>query len=96
MFENNFYIKKNSVWIMYCSENNEPYFSKFVTNKTIVPAVAILSNDINFLIVHSLDYCNVSGFKGNILKYSGENSLINTICDVLKILKYPSEIYSLS
>lgn len=93
MFENNFCLKENSVWIMYCSENNEPYFSKFVTNKTIVPAVAILSNNTNFLIVHSLDYCNVSDFEGTILQYSGENSLINTISDVLKILKYPSEIY---
>lgn len=90
---NNFYIEENSVWIMYCSENSDPYFSKFVSDKTIVPAVAILSNNKNFLIVHSLDFCNVSKFEGTVLQYSGENSLLKTMFDTLKLLEYPQNIY---
>ena len=56
--------EKNSAWIMYSAENNEPYFSKFITDKTIVPSVAILSNDGNYLIVHKLDINNVKDFDG--------------------------------
>ena len=52
---------------MYSAENNEPYFSKFITDKTIVPSVAILSNDGNYLIVHTLDINNVKDFDGEIL-----------------------------
>jgi len=95
MYSNKISIEKNSVWIMYCSEKSDPYFSKFVTDKTIVPAVAVLSNQKNFLIVHSLDYNNVNNFEGTVLQYSGENSLLNTIFETLKNLNYPSSVYCL-
>lgn len=85
--------EKNSAWIMYSAENNEPYFSKFITDKTIVPSVAILSNDGNYLIVHTLDINNVKDFDGEILVYSGENSLIENIFSVLKKLNFPNSIY---
>lgn len=85
--------EKNSAWIMYSAENNEPYFSKFITDKTIVPSVAILSNDGNYLIVHKLDINNVKDFDGEILVYSGENSLIENIFSVLKKLNFPNSIY---
>ena len=93
MYSNKISIEENSVWIMYCSEKSDPYFSKFVTDKTIVPAVAVLSNQKNFLIVHSLDYNNVNDFEGTVLQYSGENSLLNTIFETLKNLNYPSSVY---
>ena len=78
---------------MYSSEGSDPYFSKFVTSKTVVPAVAILSGEKSFLIVHSLDYNNVANFSGEILVYSGENSLLESICEALKKLEFPAKIY---
>ena len=78
---------------MYDAENKDPYFSKFVTNKTIVPAVAILSNTENHLIAHSLDYENIKNFAGNVHIYSGENSLIGNIFKTLQKLNYPKNIY---
>lgn len=86
-------LKNDSVWIMYDAENKDPYFSKFVTNKTIVPAVAILSNTENHLIAHSLDYENIKNFAGNVHIYSGENSLIGNIFKTLQKLNYPKNIY---
>lgn len=86
-------LKDNSVWIMCSAENNDPYFSKFITNKTIVPAVSILSSTQKYLLIHSLDYENIKDFAGNILVYSGENSLINNIFKVLQKLEYPQNIY---
>ena len=85
--------EKNSVWIMYSAEDNDPYFSKFITDKTIVPSVVILSNENNYLIVHNLDVDNVKDFEGEILVYSGENSLIENIFSVLKKLNFPNSIY---
>ena len=78
---------------MYSAENNDPYFSKFITDKTIVPSVVILSNENNYLIVHNLDVDNVKDFEGKILVYSGENSLIENIFSVLKKLNFPNSIY---
>ncbi len=93
MIKNNFIHEKNSVWIMYSSENKDPYFSKFVTNKTIVTSVAILSNEKKILIAHELDYSNIKDFEGEVLIYCGENSLIKNICEILGKLKYPEKIY---
>ncbi len=89
----NFPKSDNSAWIMYSAENCDPYFTKFVTNKTIVPAIAILSNNKNFLIVHSLDHENVKNFDGEIYLYSGENSMIKCIFTALKELNYPQNIF---
>lgn len=86
-------LNSDSVWIMYDAENKDPYFAKFITGKTIVPAVSILSNNEKYLIVHSLDYENVKNFEGNVIIYSGENSLIGNVFKVLQKLKYPKNIY---
>lgn len=86
-------LNSDSVWIMYDAENKDPYFAKFITGKTIVPAVSILSNNEKYLIVHSLDYENVKKFEGNVIIYSGENSLIGNVFKVLQKLKYPKNIY---
>lgn len=83
----------SSVWIMYSSENRDPYFAKFITNKTVVPSVSIISNKEKYLIVHSLDYENIKDFEGKVLVYSGENSLIDNIFNILQKLKFPQNIY---
>lgn len=93
MIKNVFIHETNAAWIMYSAENSDPYFSKFVTDKTIVPSVAILSNEKKFLIVHELDYNNVTDFEGEILMYRGENSLLSNVCEILKRLGYPPKIY---
>lgn len=85
--------EKNAVWIMYNSENCDPYFSKFITNKTIVPSLCILSNQNKFLIAHALDVENLRCFDGEVLTYDGENSLIQIMTDILNKLKYPPVIY---
>ena len=85
--------EKNAVWIMYNSENRDPYFSKFVTDKTIVTSIAVLSNEKNFLIAHELDCSNIKDFNGEVLVYSGENFLIENVCEILKKLGYPEKIF---
>ena len=86
-------LKENSVWIMYSAEGGDPYFKKFVSAKTVVPAVAILSRREKYLILHDLDYENAKDFDGEVLIYSDENSLVNNICMVLKKLNYPPDIF---
>ena len=86
-------IPKNSAWIMYSSENCDPYFSKFITDKTIVPALAIISDEKKFLISHSLDFENVKDFQGERLMYDGENSMLENMNQVLRNLKFPTTIY---
>lgn len=87
-------IPENSVWIMYSSEKCDPYFSKFITDKTIVPTLCILSNKKKFLIVHSLEYENLKDLKDfEIILYEGENSLLENMNNVLKSLNFPNEIY---
>ena len=86
-------LKENSVWIMYSAEGGDPYFKKFISAKTVVPAVAILSRGKKYLILHDLDYENAKDFDGEVLIYSDENSLVNNICMVLKKLNYPQNIF---
>ena len=95
---NNSMMPENSVWIMYNSENCDPYFSKFITNKTVVSTICILSNNkknLNqkFLLVHSLDKDNISNFDGEVIVYNGENSLVHNMTEILKKLDYPKIIY---
>lgn len=95
---NNSMMSKDSVWIMYNSENCDPYFSKFITNKTVVSTICILSNNkknLNqkFLLVHSLDKDNISNFDGEVIVYNGENSLVHNMTEILKKLDYPKIIY---
>ena len=86
-------IPENSVWIMYSSEKCDPYFSKFITDKTIVPALCILSNKKKYLIVHSLEYENLKDFNGEVIVYESENSLIENMVNILKQLNLPKNIY---
>lgn len=95
---NNSMMSEDSVWIMYNSENCDPYFSKFITNKTVVSTICILSNNkknLNqkFLLVHSLDKDNISNFDGEVIVYNGENSLVHNMTEILKKLDYPKIIY---
>ena len=89
----NIILPKNTAWIMYSSENCDPYFSKFVTDKTIVPSLFILSNNKKFLIVHSLEYDNLSNFDGEVIMYEGENSLLDNMKTILKNLNFPETVY---
>ncbi len=87
------FLDNNSVWFMYNAENSDPYFSKFITNKTIVPSVAIVSHKKIFLITHSLDYDNIKDLDGEVIIYSNENSLVQNIEKILKTLGFPENIY---
>ncbi|MGN1043326.1 MAG: M24 family metallopeptidase [Acutalibacteraceae bacterium] len=83
----------NSAWIMYSAENCDPYFKKFISSKTIVPAISIITGSENFLIVHSLDYENVKNFNGKIKLYTGESSLIENITSTLEKLNFPNKLF---
>lgn len=83
----------NSAWIMYSAENCDPYFTKFISSKTIVPAISIITGSENFLIVHSLDYENVKNFNGKIKLYTGESSLIENITSTLEKLNFPNKLF---
>lgn len=93
MLNESFNPEKNSVWIMYSAENSDPYFSKFVTDKTIVPSAAILSNTQKTIFVHELDKENISDFLGTIIVYDAENPLMRCIEKCLKDMDFPKTIY---
>lgn len=83
----------NSVWLMYSAGESDPYFKKFITNVTIVPAVSITNKEKTFLLVHSLDSCNLNEFEGQVIVYDEDSSLSISINDVLSSLGYPQDIY---
>lgn len=86
-------IPENSAWIMYNAENCDPFFTKFITDKTIVPALCILSNREKVLIAHSLEHENLKDFSGKVLMYEGENSLLENMKNTLAELNFPQNIY---
>lgn len=83
----------NEVWIMYSSENSDPYFSKFITDKTIVPSAAVLSKGQCFLFVHELDKENIKDFPGEVIIYDSENTIIKSINKTLEKLQFPEQVY---
>ena len=86
-------IPENSVWIMHSCENSDPYFTKFITDKTIVPSLCILSNKEKFLISHGLEFENLKDFEGKVVMYDGENSLLENMRNILAKLGFPKTIY---
>ncbi len=86
-------LTNNEVWIMYSSENSDPYFSKFITDKTIVPSAAVLSKENSILFVHELDKENVKNFFGDVIVYDSETSIIKNIEKILEKLQFPQTIY---
>ena len=86
-------VPSDSVWIMYSSEGNEPYFKKFVSRKTIVPAVSLVSRNNIVLLVHSLDADNIEDFSGEKVIYSGRASIVTEINKSLQSMGMPKNIY---
>ncbi len=83
----------DSAWIMYDSEGRDPYFKKFITDKTVVTSVAIVAKQNVFLIVHELDADNFKDLDDTLILYEKRRELINSIEAILKKLGYPSRIY---
>lgn len=86
-------VPSDSVWIMYSSEGNEPYFKKFISRKTIVPAVSLVSRNNIVLLVHSLDADNIEDFSGEKVIYSGRASIVTEINKSLQSMGMPKNIY---
>lgn len=86
-------LSDNEVWIMYSSENSDPYFAKFITDKTIVPSAVILSKEKRILFVHELDKENIKDFLGEVAVYDSENPIIKSIEKSLEKLHFPKTIY---
>lgn len=89
----NLNLKDNEVWILYSSENSDPYFGKFITDKTIVPSAAVLSKENKTLFVHELDKENVKDFSGEIIVYDSKNTIMKNIKKALEKLNFPQKIY---
>lgn len=83
----------DAVWIMYCAEDSDPYFKKFITDKTIVAAVALVTRKKTVLIAHLLDADNLLEFDGETIFYGKGTSLEYCIKNCLKDLGNPSSIY---
>lgn len=83
----------NSVWIMYSSESSDPYFRKLVTDKTIVPAVSLISRFKTIIIIHSLEADNLKEFSGEKIVYESKESLIYNIEESLKDMNMPKNVY---
>lgn len=83
-----------NLWIMYCDEKSDPYFIKYISSKTIVPAIALINKDNCFLIVNSLDSDNLKevGQNVSVLVYENENQMIDLIKQSIIKLNYPSPI----
>ena len=86
-------LTENFVWIMYGAENSDPFFTKFITDKTIVPSACILSKQNSALLVHELDKENIKNFNGEIIIYDAKKSIIKNINEKLANLKFPAKIY---
>lgn len=82
-----------SVWIMYSAEGSDPYFKKFITDKTIVPAVCLINRNKTILIVHGLDADNLNDFPEERIIYENRDSLVNEIKKSLKFMNMPENIY---
>ena len=86
-------VPHDSVWIMYSCEGSDPYFKKFISNKTIVPAVSFVTNNGITLLVHSLDEDNIKNFSGKKVVYDGKEPLRKEINEILMSIDMPQNIY---
>lgn len=86
-------VPHDSVWIMYSCEGSDPYFKKFISNKTIVPAVSFVNNNGITLLVHSLDEDNIKNFSGKKVVYDGKEPLRKEINEILMSIDMPQNIY---
>lgn len=77
-------------WIMYSDEHSDPYFAQFVTPKTVVPALGVISPKKSYLIVHALDADNVAGSRDfRVIRYKKEGEMWDKLGAVIKKLEYP-------
>lgn len=83
----------NPVWIMYSSENSDPYFGKFITKKTTAPAVSLVSKENIVLLVHGLDADNIKNFGNSTIIYNKSSEISTEIKTFLRHLGFPSNIY---
>ena len=93
MIKTNAILDTNSAWIMYSAENSDPFFTKFITDKTIVPSACILSKQNTVLFVHELDKENIKNFNGQVVVYDSKNSISKSINQNLKQIGFPAKIY---
>lgn len=86
-------LSNEEVWIMYSSEGSDPYFGKFITDKTIVPSAAVLSKENTTIFVHELDKENIKDFSGEVMVYDSKNTIMKSVKKALERLQFPQKIY---
>lgn len=80
-------------WLLYTDEHSDPYFSKMISDKVIVPCVAIFTQSKCHLIINSLDADNFNDDEGiNISVYSNSDNMWECINNVISGEGFPAEI----
>lgn len=81
-------------WLMYTDEHSDPYFSKIISDKIIVPSIAIITPSDCFVIVNSLDSDNllVDNFYEKHV-YANNSEMWDMVNSILQREQYPDQIY---
>lgn len=68
-------------WVLITSENKDPYFSKYISSKTNVLSIAIITPNDSVIFVHGLDIDNLIDDKPDIriVELSSKNSILELI-----------------
>lgn len=80
-------------WMLYTDEHSDPYFCKIISDKIIVPSIAIITISNSYVLVNSLDADNLSVDQGyKIYIYSQHDELWDIVNEIMKKEGYPEEI----
>lgn len=86
-------LKEDSIWIMYSAESSEEFFSKYISKSTTAPALAIISREKVYVLVHELDSNNVSDENMQKITYYKGSDFYTSIKNCIGDLKFPKEIF---
>jgi len=83
-------------WALFTSEKSDPYFEKYINNKTISTSLCVITPYKCFVVSSSLDFDNIEEYQNIVnLKYTlNENSSIWSQLEfIIKKIEFPSKIY---
>lgn len=80
-------------WLLYTDEHSDPYFSNIISDKLIVPSIAIITDSKCYLIVNSLDADNFKIYEGiEISIYSKSSDMWEQVYNIISKEGFPAEI----
>lgn len=85
---------KIKCWLMYTDEHSDPFFSKIISDKVIVPTIAIVTDSECSIIVNSLDAGNLKNIdKANIHVYIKHSEMWDAVKNILSVANFPDKIH---